>query len=109
MRKNPSYTIARINHTKIAIPNPLILSSLDSAILYEIAVKMKVSSTPITSRVKKLIIYPEFNSPYNKNGIPNPKMRLDDSAKDNPRYCPRKIVFLVNGCANNSLLNSIEL
>ena len=60
----------------MAYPNPLILFSLDSAILKANALKIKVKKTPTINNNEKFQIAPDLNNPYAIKGMANPKIKL---------------------------------
>ena len=77
---------AKNNHIKIAYPNPLILFSVEIAILYESATKIKFKKEPTTKSSPKLKIAADLNKPYKTNGIPKPNTKLKVKEMDIPKY-----------------------
>lgn len=70
----------------MAYPKPLILFSLDKAILNANATKMKLRNEPTTKSKPKSKIAVDLKSPYNKKGIPKPKAKLNVNEMDIPKY-----------------------
>ncbi len=74
------------NHIKIAYPKPFILFSVDRAILYDNATKIKFRNVPTINNSVKSNISVDLKSPYITKGIPNPKTKLKVSEREIPMY-----------------------
>ena len=101
--------MARNNHIKSEIPNPLILFSFFKAIQKEIADMQKLKQTPAKSIIRKLVVWSEAKIPLNKNGIVTPTKKLTDNEIASPKYCPRNSELRLTGWASNNSVNSLEL
>lgn len=93
----------------MAYPKPLILFSLNNAILNAKAVKINVRKVPVISNKEKSQIAEDSKIPYNKKGSPKPIIKLRESDSATPKYCPKNIEVLFTGCAKRSSVNSFEL
>jgi hypothetical protein len=109
IKNNPSYITAKNNQANTAYPKPLILFSLDRAILKATAVKIKVKNAPVINNNEKSQMALLSNKPYKAKGIPRPKTRLIVSEPATPKYCPKNMDDLFIGCAKRSSVNSLEL